>query len=183
MGPPTRSAIKTPVLGGEKLKFESEDVALTVIIAAIYAAGVVFLAPISFGVFQVRMADALLPLATLFGLPVALGTGFGCFIANFYGGLGIVDVVGGAFANFVACVLARFIGGKTILHRFASCLVETAIVTLVVGSYLSALLDVPIEASLLGVFLGSVVAINILGFSLLEALHRSGVAKRFVEKG
>jgi len=183
VGPPTRSAIKTPALGGDKLKFKSEDVALTVIFAAIYAAGVVFLAPISFGVFQVRVADALLPLATLFGLPVALGTGFGCFfIANFYG-LGPVDVVGGAFANFVACVLARFIGGKTILHRFASCLVETAVVTLVVGSYLSALLNVPMEASLLGVFLGSVVAINILGFSLLEALHRSGVAKRFVEKG
>jgi len=163
------------------LKFESEDIALTVVFTTLYAAGVVFLAPLSFGVFQVRVADALLPLAVLFGLPVALGTGFGCFIANFYGGLGVIDVIGGTFANFVACILAWRIGGKTILRRFISCLAETAIITLVVGSYLSMLLNVPIEASLIGVFLGSLVAVNILGFSLLEALHRSEVAKRFLK--
>ncbi|MEM2419402.1 MAG: QueT transporter family protein [Candidatus Bathyarchaeia archaeon] len=165
------------------MKFKSEDVALTAVFAAFYAAGVVFLTPISFEVFQLRVADALLPLAVVFGLPVALGTSFGCFIANFYGSLGLVDVVGGAFANFVACILAWRIGEKTVLRRFTSCLAETAVVTLVVGSYLSVLLNVPIEISLLGIFLGSMVAINILGFGLLEALYRSGVAKRFVERG
>ncbi|MEM3578707.1 MAG: QueT transporter family protein [Candidatus Bathyarchaeia archaeon] len=164
------------------MRFESKDVALTAVFAALYAAGVVFLAPISFEVFQVRMADALLPLAVIFGLPAAVGTGFGCFVANFYGGLGVVDILGGAFANFVACVLAWRIGGENVFRRFASCLTETTVITLVVGSYLSTLLDVPIEAGLLGVFLGSVVAVNILGFGLLEALYRGGVAKRFMEK-
>lgn len=118
----------------------------------------------------------------MFGLPVAFGTSFGCSVANFYGGLGVVDVVGGAFANFAACVLAWRIGGATVFRRFASCLSETTVITLVVGSYLPMLLDMPIEVGLLGVFLGSLVAINVLGFSLLETLYRSGVAEKMREK-
>ncbi|MEM2994496.1 MAG: QueT transporter family protein [Candidatus Bathyarchaeia archaeon] len=164
------------------MKFDSVDLALTVVFAALYVAGVVFLAPLSFEIFQVRVADALLPLSVIFGFPTAAGTSLGCFVANFYGGLGIVDVVGGAFANFVACVLAWRIGGKNIFRRFASCLAETLVITLIVGSYLSMLFEMPIETGLLGVFIGSFVAINILGFSLLEALHRSGVTKRYVKK-
>ncbi len=161
------------------MKFRSEDLTLTAVFAALYAAGVVFLAPISFEVFQVRVADALLPLATVFGLPVVFGTSLGCFVANIYGGLGIVDIVGGAFANFVACFLAWRIGGKSVLRRFTACLVETVVVTLVVGSYLPTLLGVPLEVGLFGVFLGCLVAINGLGFGLLEALCRTGLTSKY----
>lgn len=164
------------------MKFESVNLALTAVFAALYASGVVFLAPISFGAFQVRVADALLPLAAVFGLPVAIGTSFGCFVANFYGGLGVVDVIGGTAANFVACVLAWRIGGKSVFRRFASCFTETVAVTLIVGSYLPLLLSLPIEVGLFGVFTGSLVAINILGFSLLELVYRSGVATKYMEK-
>jgi len=164
------------------LKFESRDLALTGIFAALYTAGVVFLAPISFEVFQVRVADALLPLAVVFGLPAILGTSLGCFVANFYGGLGVIDVVGGALANLIAGFLAWRVGGKSVFRRFAACLVETATITLIVGSYLPMLLGVPLEVGLVGVFLGSVVAINFLGFGLLEMLCRSGLAKRYLEK-
>ncbi|MBS7647528.1 MAG: QueT transporter family protein [Candidatus Bathyarchaeia archaeon] len=164
------------------MKFESKDVVLTAVFAALYAAAVVFLAPISFEVFQVRVADALLPFAAVLGLPVAFGTSLGCFIANFYSSLGIVDVAGGAIANFIACILAWHIGGKSVFRRFSSCLAETVIVTLIVGSYLAVLLSMPIEVGLLGVFIGSVIAIDILGFSLLEALYRSGVAQKIVKR-
>lgn len=157
------------------MKIESKDLALTAVFAALYAVGVIVLAPISFGVYQVRVADALLPLAMLFGMPVAVGSSLGCMIANIYGGLHIADIVGGAVANFLACTLARLVGVENIAHRIAGCFVETAVVTAIVGSYLSWIFNVPLEIGLLGIFVGSIVAIDLLGFALLEGLHRSGI--------
>ena len=171
-----------PGVGGEKVKFDTEDLALAAVFAALYAAGVILLAPISFGVYQVRVADALLPLSMIFGVPVAIGSGLGCLVANVYGGLGIVDIVGGAVANFVACTLAWYVGRGGIARRFLGCSVETVVITAIVGGYLSLIFGVPLELGLFGVFVGSIVAINILGFALVEVLHRSGVAKKHAEK-
>ncbi|HYB67202.1 MAG TPA: QueT transporter family protein, partial [Candidatus Acidoferrales bacterium] len=77
-------------------------ITLTAVFAALYAVAVVFLAPISFQIFQVRLADALLPLAILFGWPAVLGLALGAFVANFFGGLGPIDIIGGAIANLIA---------------------------------------------------------------------------------
>ncbi|MGB9683739.1 MAG: QueT transporter family protein [Candidatus Bathyarchaeales archaeon] len=156
--------------------------ALTAVFAALYAAGVIFLAPISFGIYQVRVADSLLPLSVIFGMPVAVGASLGCLIANFYGGLGVVDIIGGAAANFVACTLAWYVGRGGFTHRFLGCFVETAVITIIVGGYLALIFDVPVELGLFGVFVGSIVAINILGFALLEGLHRSGIGKSYAKR-
>ncbi|MEM1563330.1 MAG: QueT transporter family protein [Candidatus Bathyarchaeia archaeon] len=164
------------------MKFDSKDLALTVVFGALYAAGVIFLAPISFGIYQVRVADALLPLSVIFGIPVALGTGFGCLVANVYGGLGIIDIIGGTVANFVACVLAWLVGGESVARRLTACLVETVTITIIVGGYLALIFNVPVEVGLFGIFLGSIVAIDILGFTILEALHRSGIGKRYMKR-
>ncbi|MEM3765437.1 MAG: QueT transporter family protein [Candidatus Bathyarchaeia archaeon] len=164
------------------MKFDSKDLALTVVFAALYAAGVIFLAPISFGIYQVRVADVLLPLSVVFGMPVAFGTGLGCLVANVYGGLGIIDIVGGTVANFVACVLAWLIGGKSVARRLIACFLETATITIIVGGYLALIFNVPVEIGLFGIFIGSIVAINILGFAILEALHRGGVGKIYAER-
>lgn len=160
------------------MRFSSRDVALTAVFAALYAAGVVLLAPVSFGIYQVRIADALLPLSMIFGIPVAAGSSLGCLVANVYGGLGIIDIVGGAAANFVACALAWRIGKGGIARRFIGSLAETAVITAIVGGYLSILFGVPIEIGLFGIFVGSIVAINILGFILTEVLNGSGILRR-----
>jgi len=173
---------KYPGVGGGKVKFDTEALALTAVFAALYAAGVIYLAPISFGVYQVRIADALLPLSMIFGMPVAIGSGLGCSVANVYGGLGIVDIMGGTIANFVACTLAWYVGRGGIARKFLGSLVETVVITAIVGGYLALIFEVPVEIGLLGIFIGSIVAINILGFALLEGLYRSGLAKRYAEK-
>jgi uncharacterized membrane protein len=144
---------------------------LAAALAALYALGVVFLAPISFQLFQVRIADALLPLAILFGWPAIIGLSIGAFVANFFGGLGPVDIIGGAFANFIA----TFLAWKVCANRGRSQVVlgvvlEIVAVTLIVGSYLSYLFGMPIQVGWLGVLLGSVVAIGLLGSILLCTL-------------
>lgn len=152
---------------------KSKDLAFTAVFAALYAIGVILLEPISFGVCQVRLADALLPLSLLFGMPVAFGTSLGCMVANVYGGLGPVDIVGGATANFLACTLAKHVGGETFYRRIIGCAVETATVAVIVGGYLSGIFGVPIEISFSGVLAGSIISINIVGFTILEILWRS----------
>ena len=156
------------------LKVTSRDISLVVVFTALYAIGVVVLAPISFGIYQVRLADALLPLSMLFGIPCAVGLSFGAVLANVYGGLGMVDVVGGSVANLLACSVAWYVARrKSFPYRLLGCGIETILVTIVVGGYLSLLFNVPVEYGLVGVFVGSVVAINVVGFSIEEAIHRS----------
>ena len=156
----------------------SVSVMLTAVFAALYAVGVVFLAPISFEPFQVRVADALLPLSILSGWPAVLGLTLGAFVANFFGGLGPVDIFGGALANFIATYAAWRIGrdrGRS--WRLVGVVAEIAVVTVIVGSYLSYLFNQPLLITWLGVLLGSIVAIGVLGSMVLFALS----TKRFRE--
>lgn len=151
-------------------------VTLTAVFAALYAVGVVFLAPISFQAFQVRIADALLPLSILLGWPVVVGVTIGAFVANFFGGLGPVDMIGGAVANFIATLAAwKIARGRNRITALAAVATEIVVVTSIVGTYLSYLLALPIGVGLLGIFLGSVIAIGVLGSILLFALSNSRV--------
>lgn len=161
----------------------SKKIALIAIFSALYASSVIILAPISFGIYQIRLADALLPLSMIFGLPGALGFGLGALLSNLYGTLGLLDIIGGATANLLACILAYYFAKKGgIIYRFVGSILETIIVTIVVGGYLSVIFDVPIEISLLGVLGGSIVAINFVGFPLQEAIRKSSIYKRIVTK-
>ena len=156
-------------------------VSFAAILGALYTVLVIFLAPISFGVYQVRLADALLPLSMIFGVPSAIGFSLGCVVSNVYGGLGVVDIVGGAVANFVACTLAWYIARKSqIGTRLLGSAVETIAVTLIVGGYLSLIFQVPIEFGLLGVLVGSIIAINIIGFPIQELIRRNALVKKYL---
>jgi len=150
---------------------KSVTTALAAAFAALYAIGVVILAPISFQLAQVRVADALLPLSILFGWPAVLGLAFGAFVANLFGGLGPVDIFGGSVANLAASYAAwRVARNKDKRWIPIAVGLEILIITLIVGTYLSYLLSIPLEIGLLGVMLGSIIAIGLLGSIILYAL-------------
>jgi uncharacterized membrane protein len=155
----------------------SRDTTFTAVFAALYAVAVAVLAPISFQVFQVRVADALLPLSILFGWPAILGLALGAFVANLFGGLGPVDIVGGSLAN----LLAGYVAWRIALDRgrwwaLLAVGLQVVIVTLIVGTYLSYLFAIPLLMGWLGVMLGSTVAIGFLGSVLLFALSAERIA-------
>jgi uncharacterized membrane protein len=162
------------------MRLNTKKLAVMTIFAALYAVGVIVLAPISFGIVQVRVADAMLPLSMIFGLPSALGLSLGCIVSNVYGGLGVIDIVGGAVANLVACTLAWYIGrrGRRI-QRFLGTVAETVAVSLIVGGYLAVIFQVPVEIGLLGILIGSTIAINIIGFPIEEAIRRSKIFRKY----
>jgi len=118
-------------------------VALASWFGALYAGIVVGLAPISFPVVQVRVADALLPLSMLFGRPAIIGFTLGCFVANFFFGFvfpfNLLDSTLGALANFLACTIAwrkaREAGGLEGREAFKVMLIMMGVITLIVGTY------------------------------------------------
>ena len=165
---------------GELMKNSNRKISLVVVFAALYSVAVIFLAPISFGIYQVRVADALLPLSMIFGIPSALGFGLGAIVSNIYGGLGPIDIVGGTMANIIACSLAWYIAKRGgITYRFVGSIIVTTVITAIVGGYLSLIFDVPLEFGLFGVLVGSIIAVNVLGFPILEIIRRNKAIKEY----
>ena len=151
---------------------------LAAMFAAVYTVSVYLLTPISFLAFQVRVADAMLPLAILFGWPAIIGLSIGAFVANLFGPLGVVDIAGGALANFIATYLAwRLSRNKGRFWKLIGVAEEIATVTLIVGTYLSYVLAQPLLLVWIGVLLGSIVAIGVLGSALLFALSSRALRK------
>ena len=85
------------------------------VMAALYAAVSIALAPISFGAVQMRVAEALtiLPVFTPYGI---YSVTLGCLITNAYGVaaganiLGAADILLGTAATYIAAVATRWLG-------------------------------------------------------------------------
>lgn len=164
----------------------SRTLALTAVFGALYAALVVAFAPISIGPVQLRLADALMPLAILFGWPAIFGLGIGTVVGNFAAdsitafpsaSIGL-DMIGGSLVNLLAAFLAWRIGQHEWRVRgwnagwFSATVVETALISVVVGGYLSFVFSTPIAGQMLLILAGEIIAINIGGFALLNVIGR-----------
>ncbi|HIC83925.1 MAG TPA: QueT transporter family protein [Nitrososphaerales archaeon] len=166
MGHLVRSAIETPV---RDVKMDSKQIALISIFAALYAIGVVFLAPFSYGLIQVRIADALLPLSIVFGMPVVIGLSLGTFIANILNpvNLGPIDILGGTVTNFIATFVAWKICGSNKVPFIVGIGCQIVIVSVIVGTYLSYLLGSTLIAGIGYLFIGTFLAVGVLGSILV----------------
>lgn len=161
----------------------TRQISLSAVIAALYAATVIILAPISFGPIQLRLADCLIPLSALLGPPAVLGVTLGALVANTYWFLSPIDVVLGAAANLAA---------GYIVYRFKERLVPASVaaslvIGVVVGGYLWLFFPPPSImglqlpawlAMMVSITLSSLVAVTVLGVALVKALERSEYVKQ-----
>ena len=161
----------------------TRQISLSAVIAALYAATVIILAPISFGPIQLRLADCLIPLSALLGPPAVLGVALGALVANTYWFLSPIDVVLGAAANLAA---------GYIVYRFKERLVPASVaaslvIGVVVGGYLWLFFPPPSImglqlpawlAMIVSITLSSLVAVTVLGVALVKALERSEYVKQ-----
>ncbi len=163
----------------------ARDLALAALVAAAYAALVAALPMVSFLLWQVRVADALLMLSTVLGWPAVVGVALGCFLGNVLAApwgsfaLAAFDAALGSAANFAASYLAyKLAYGKGLRRKLLAAAVEVATVSLIVGSYLRYLMlwafgvDIPLLLSIAGVVPGSVVSIGVLGTALALSVER-----------
>ena len=81
--------------------YTSRDLAYAGIIAALYAVLTVVLAPFSYGVYQIRVAEILTVLPFIYP-PAIIGLFVGCLIANVFGGNGLQDIIFGSLFTLSA---------------------------------------------------------------------------------
>ncbi len=76
--------------------------ALCAVIAALYAAITILTAPLSFGLVQFRLSEALVVLCALEPV-LGVGITLGCFLANLFSTVTALDAVIGTLATALAC--------------------------------------------------------------------------------
>lgn len=87
-------------------RFSSRQIAFAGIVAALYAAVTIVCAPFSYGTVQLRPSEALSVLCCF--TPSAIwGMVIGCIGANIISSIGPLDMLFGAAATLLACVLTR----------------------------------------------------------------------------
>lgn len=138
-------------------------------IAAIYAAMTLVLAPISYGEVQIRLAEALTLLPIL--LPEAVpALAVGCLLANILGGCTIFDIVFGTLATLLAAVCTRRLRHHLLLASAMPVLFNALIVGAVVHfCYAPAM---PLVLCMIFVAMGETVSCMVLGPMLLRILKR-----------
>lgn len=139
-------------------------------IAALYAATTVLLAPISYGEMQLRVAEALtiLPLLTPAAIP---GLTVGCLLANLWGSASALDMVFGPIAT-----LAAALGSRALRKRPAlAALCPVASNGLIVGAVLARTLSLPLWLCMGTVALGEAIVCLGLGLPLYCALRRTNL--------
>ncbi|MDR1440300.1 MAG: QueT transporter family protein [Clostridiales bacterium] len=157
-------------------------VAHSALIAALYAALTIGLAPISFGEQQFRIAEALcvLPAFTPAAIP---GLFVGCLISNTLSFMGLPDMIFGSLATLAAALLARRIskagtGGHGLLRIALVPLPAVLVNAVAIGAMLAIFLSIPFGAAALGVAIGQAGACYGLGvplYLLMANLERRNI--------
>ena len=174
------------------MRFDSRDLALAAVFSALYVIiNIVQMVsvgnPTIYGPIQLRVADCLIALAALLGLPVVGGVTLGCFLTNAYYYIGVQDVILGPVANLIAATVV-FLLRK---HRLTACVVGALPVGFVVGGYLWIFFPPPEilgvlpawVAMIASITFSSLIAIAAIGYTLLSILARTNVVEPLKSRG
>ncbi len=161
----------------------ARDVAFAGIIAAVYAALTILLAPISYGVYQVRVAEALTILPFLYPVSI-LGLFVGCLIANIFGGNGLQDIIFGSLFTLIAGYLT-YLTSKIKTRKLGYALAPLPPVVINafgVAAYLSQITGMAYFFVVQFVGIGQLVACYFLGLPLLMYLRKKKLIMRYGNK-
>ena len=149
----------------------TRSVCLSAMIAALYAALTLLLAPISYGAIQCRISEAMTLLPIL--LPQAIpGLVIGCLVANLLSPVAIWDEIFGTLATLFAALGTYKLRKKPLLAALSPVVANGVIV----GVMLAVFYALPLWMTMLEVAVGEAVAVA-LGFILLAALRRVDLSR------
>lgn len=188
---------KNPGVGGEKTKFDTRDIALTAVFAALYAVLVAVQGLSAATTIQLRFADCLIPLSAIFGWPAIFGVTLGCVVGNATTSAaltnGIYDVAFGPIANLIATLLIYVLRNR----RLIGCVIGSIVIGVFVGSYIWMIFGAPSNVfgiefpatwpiwitSIVSITASSLVAITVIGYTLLTALSKPSIIRALKSRG
>ncbi|GAA0121720.1 QueT transporter family protein [Clostridium faecium] len=145
------------------------------LVAAIYAVITYVLAPISFGAVQFRLSEIMTLLAFIDPLYVPALT-LGCAIANLFSPAGVIDVIVGTAATFIA----TFAMSKSKNMIIAS-LYPTIVSGIMIGAMLYYAFNLPFGLSALQVGAGEFVVVTLIGVPVFKLLSRDKNLKNILK--
>jgi len=145
------------------------------LIGTIYTLVTYLFKPISYGVIQVRVSEALtlLPLIESAAIP---GLFIGCFLANILGGMGVWDIYLGSFITLIAAWITAKMPGP-ILGSLPPIILNA----LGVSYYLSFIYNIPYWMTALYIGIGQLISVAGLGIPLYYLIQRTNL-KNFFKK-
>lgn len=151
--------------------YNIKNITLLSLIAALYVALSLILAPISFGIVQFRLAEVLV-LLCFYKKEFSISLVIGCFITNLFSPFGL-DILFGSLHTLVSVI---FIANSKKLF-IAS--LWPSVFSFIVGFELY-LYGEPLIISTLGVLVGEFVVVTVLGVLLFSSLNKSRQFKEFM---
>ena len=160
------------------------------VIAALYAALTIALAPISYGPVQFRVSEVLTVLPFLMPSTVS-GIVVGCVLANLYTG-SVLDIAFGSLATLLAGLATAHFGkkGNTAKNRVLGCLMPVIFNAVIVGAVLTwgygiREFSTPLASygfNALTVGLGEAVVVFLPGCPLLKQLPKIPSVRAFIDR-
>jgi uncharacterized membrane protein len=176
-------------------ELDTRDISLSAVFAALYAViNIVQMFtvgnPLISGPVQLRVADCLIALAALLGWPVVVGVTIGGLVTNVLSNmmyfLGPVDIILGPIANLIAASLVLLLWRR----RLLACVIGALPIGFIVGGYLWLFFDVEALAfmpvwlgMIVSITLSSLIAVTVIGYSLLTILSRPSVIAALKSRG
>jgi len=166
-----------------------KKIAFSAVVAAVYAALTVALAPISYGVLQFRVSEIMCILPFFFPF-CSWGLFIGCILANIFSMYGIVDIVFGSLATLLSCICTARLGkvkNRTVWVSALACLPPVIFNGIIVGAVITFMTVTP-EAFWSGfaVFAGQIaleefVIMYVLALPIMLILPKNRFFKQFID--
>ncbi len=153
-------------------KFSTSFIVQASVIAAVYAVLTIAFMPISYGLMQVRISEALtvLPVFTPAAVP---GLFVGCLVSNIVGPNGVADVVLGSTATLIAACATRKLRRWPLLSPMAPVIANAVLIGWEL-SYIYGLGSLPVCMAWVG--LGELIACYGAGIPLMRVLKKYGAS-------
>lgn len=151
----------------KKSWFSVRSLTLSAVIAAVYCALTLLLAPISYGAWQCRVSEAMTMLPLL--MPQAIpGLFVGCLLSNLLGpSVGMLDIIFGSLATLIAA----FGTWKLREQKWIAAACPVLANGLIVGAVVAYSYNLPLILTMIQVAVGEAVAV-LLGLLLVKALRK-----------
>lgn len=154
-------------------KFNAHRIAIIGLVAAIYVVITIVGADLSYGPIQFRVAEALM-LLCFFSKDYIFSLTIGCFIANIFSTVGLIDTVVGTSATLIAAIMIYVFRNEDSTVRMVICsLFPIAVNGLMVGAELNLVLKLPFWLSVGEVAFGEFVCVTVLGVVIFRLLSKN----------
>lgn len=145
-----------------KNKFQPQTIARLAVVTALYAALTLALQPISFGLVQLRISEVLV-LLCFYRRDYSISLILGCFIANCFSPMALMDMIFGTLATAIA-VLPMF----SIRNIWLASLLPVISNALIISAELYISFNQPYLLGVLTVGAGELIAVTLVGCPLFR---------------